>query len=642
MKDGINRLFLFGEKNMTKRRIIAFLLAFLIIVESFVQCSIPVYASDNVYTGDTWPFKVTKEQWIKNMQSDNPTYCLIFLSRAAPGLLCYLVSQLGAFLTVDFEKWVENNENFANAFDSAWFMIEDEDKLADDDYIKNIKVSAEGMTWLKNAAKQYADEYEPYRIMTTVPITALPYGSFNNQKNVYDTIKNLINDPVSKGSVDVTVDSYYNDENGKKRTVLGVSYYENPTDIAYVATSSGSYIESHGYSWSKWTSQATSKRLVQVVLHEDDAALTSLNDIENLAKKYSKYSSVCVEEKDKFTYFNFPDSGDGYHHATVGNMTPTNFAEVETARYSLSRYDSFKVTATVERYRVYTTVDDFIDATLNRRKIYYTSDWYDKEPGAVTVDLSEVQDSLDGIEKALQELIEQIKNDTGEDDIEKLLQEILDELRNGGGSGGGTGGGESGGGGGVEYDDSSLLSLLSGYFDKVLSYLKQLVDKDYTQTVQDSGGWLEKMNNNLEEMLEQLKAIKRWSAIDAVASSADAVADWISLIDDLLSDVETGADSVVLALSSAFDGAVSAMKVKFPFSLPWDIIAIVNIFSAEPETPVFKLPLHIDSLSYNYDLVVDMEKFSIVSKVSRTFLSVLYALGLIKLSSKFIDIKKGR
>lgn len=623
---------------MTKRRIMAFMLAFLIIVESFVQCSISVYASSESSLGNNYPFRVTKQQWIENMQSGDIATQLVFVQRMMSGLFTYLLSQIGATVTLDFEKWLVNKEEIANAFDSAWFMIEDEDKLADDDYIKNIKVSAEGMTWLKNAAKQYADEYEPYRIMSSAPLSAIPYSSFNYQKNVYDTIKNLMSDSTYGKGMDFGTNPIGYDSNSKRITSVTVSYYLNPSDISYVSTGSNDgawkYKETWGYSWSNWSTQVYQKRTARIVLNEDDEAIQSLSEFEAIARSHKDANNDL-----QYLYINYPDST----KKGTSSYSTTNFNNVNTDRYDFGSY-GIKVTPVAEHYRVYTTVDDFIDYTLNRRKIYYASDWYDKEPGAVTVDLSEVQDSLDGIEKALQELIEQIKNDTGEDDIEKLLQEILDELRKGGGSGGGTGGGESGGGGtgSIEYDDSSLLSLLSGYFDKVLSYLKQLVDKDYMQTVQDSGGWFKKMNDNLEEMLEHLKAIKRWSAIDAVASSADAVADWISLIDDLLSDVETGADSVVLALSSAFDGAVSAMKVKFPFSLPWDIIAIVNIFSAEPETPVFKLPLHIDSLSYNYDLVVDMEKFSIVSKVSRTFLSVLYALGLIKLSSKFIDIKKGR
>lgn len=629
--------FFIWRKNMTKRKIMAFMLAFLIIVESFVQCSISVYASSESSLENNYPFRVTKQQWIENMQSGDIATQLVFVQRMMSGLFTYLLSQIGATVTLDFEKWLVNKEEIANAFDSAWFMIEDEDKLADDDYIKNIKVSAEGMTWLKNAAKQYADENEPYRIMSSAPLSAIPYSSFNYQKNVYDTIKNLMSDSTYGKGMDFGANPIGYDSNSKRITSVTVSYYLNPSDISYVSTGSNydawKYKETWGYSWSNWSTQVYQKRTARIVLNEDDEAIQSLSEFEAIARSHKDANNDL-----QYLYINYPDST----KKGTSSYSTTNFNNVNTDRYDFGSY-GIKVTPVAEHYRVYTTVDDFIDYTLNRRKIYYTSDWYNKEPGAVTVDLSEVQDSLDDIGKALQELIEQIKNDTSEDDIEKLLQEILDELRNGGGgSGGGSGGGESGGG--IEYDDSNLLSLLSGYFDKVLSYLKQLVDKDYTQTVQDSGGWLGKIHDKMDDIIKQLKSIKRWTIADTIADGAGAVADWASLIGDILSDKENGVSNAISTVSSALSDTGDLLRSKFPFCLPWDILLLITVFAAEPETPYFEIPIQFDvsliGISVDYTLVVDFGQYEYLSKISRTVLAMTYAVGLIKMTFNVVMIKK--
>lgn len=620
---------------MTKCKIMAFMLAFLIIVESFVHCSVQVYASADSSLGETWPFRVTKQQWIDNMNSGDGVTMFIFLYRSVGGFLSYALSQVGAYVTLDFEKWLTNKEELVNAFDSAWFMIEDEDKLADDDYIKNIKVSAEGMAWLKNAAKQYADENEPYRIMSSAALSSIPYSDFNYQKNVYDTIKNLMSDSTyGKGMTFSTLNLGYTTD-GKKKTQVIMSYYPNPSDISYVSMGYQGgkivYHSAYGYSWSEWSSQVYHVKTSGIVLVEDDNAIESVAEMESIAQSNKGTAN--------YVYVNYPDSADKYKNTNV--YSRVGFFEVDTARYTLSG-GNVKVTPTTEHHRVYSTVDDFIDATLNRRKIYYTSAWYDKEPGAVTVDLSEVQDSLDGIEKALQELIEQIKNDTSEDDIEKLLQEILDELRNGGGGSGGSGGGESGGG--IDYDDSNLLSLLSGYFDKVLSYLKQLVDKDYTQTVQDSGGWLGKIHDKMDDIIKQLKSIKRWTIADTIADGAGAVADWASLIGDILSDKENGVSNAISTVSSALSDTGDLLRSKFPFCLPWDILLLITVFAAEPETPYFEIPIQFDvsliGISVDYTLVVDFGQYEYLSKISRTVLAMTYAVGLIKMTFNVVMIKK--
>lgn len=498
--------------------------------------------------------------------------------------------------------------------------------------------SAEFGKWLKDQVKQYADENEPYRIMSSAPLSAIPYSSFNYQKNVYDTIKNLMSDPTYGKGMDFGANPIGYDSNSKRITSVTVSYYLNPSDISYVSTGSNydawKYKETWGYSWSNWSTQVYQKRTARIVLNEDDEAIQSLSEFEAIARSHKD-----VNNDLQYLYINYPDS----MKKGTSSYSTTNFNNVNTDRYDFGSY-GIKVTPVAEHYRVYTTVDDFIDYTLNRRKIYYTSDWYDKEPGAVTVDLSEMQDTLDDIESALQKLIEQIKNDTSEDDIEKLLQEILDELRNGGGgSGGGTGGGESGGGGGIEYDDSSLLSLLSGYFEEILMYLETITQLEYIQTVTDEKK--DEFKNDMDEFLNE--STSAFSEIGNAYSQKFPFclpSDLSHLFGKLSgsSSTDTKVQSVyqindidtLHAVAKYGGGAFSGgeVSVMSDGTIPEESIQKPTLEASPLDAPHFKLPIKVASFGIEENIDVDLKDFQPISTFSRFMMSVLFVVGLLNLS----------
>ena len=544
--------------------------------------------------------------------------------------IMYLASQLGCVLRDgDFVQYIQNQESWNNYWneDNLKFDVDSQSYVASDDFMK----------WLKEMLQQYADENEPYRIMSSAALSSIPYSDFNYQKNVYDTIKNLMSDSsYGKGMTFSTLNLGYTTD-GKRKTQVIMSYYPNPSDISYVSMGYQGgkivYHSAYGYSWSEWSSQVYHVKTSGIVLVEDDNAIESVAEMESIAQSNKGTAN--------YVYVNYPDSVDKYKNTNV--YSRVGFFEVDAARYTLSG-GNVKVTPTTEHHRVYSTVDDFIDYTLNRRKIYYTSDWYNKEPGAVTVDLSEMQDTLDDIESALQKLIEQIKNDTSEDDIEKLLQEILDELRNGGGgSGGGTGGGESGGGGGIEYDDSSLLSLLSGYFEEILMYLETITQLEYIQTVTDEKK--DEFKNDMDEFLNE--STSAFSEIGNAYSQKFPFclpSDLSHLFGKLSgsSSTDTKVQSVyqindidtLHAVAKYGGGAFSGgeVSVMSDGTIPEESIQKPTLEASPLDAPHFKLPIKVASFGIEENIDVDLKDFQPISTFSRFMMSVLFVVGLLNLS----------
>ncbi len=158
------------------------------------------------------------------------------------------------------------------------------------------------------------------------------------------------------------------------------------------------------------------------------------------------------------------------------------------------------------------------------------------------------------------------------------------------------------------------------------------------------GSWYDQILAYLDKILKQLKSIKRWTIVDTVINGVDAIADWLDLIHDILSDVDDGMESAVATLSSALDDSMGLMKKKFPFSIPWDILFFVTVLSAEPEVPQFSIPFDFEvsalDLEVHYDMELDFTPFQWLSDLSRLLLSMTYAVGLMKMTFNVSNMGK--
>ncbi len=272
-----------------------------------------------------------------------------------------------------------------------------------------------------------------------------------------------------------------------------------------------------------------------------------------------------------------------------------------TAKFRCNPTNGYLVTKDGGRIRVFNSLAEFKDYNVGQRKVYFGKDFYDYTPADITATWDEISDTIDHMDDILQQILDKITEDTDESAIEDLLQQILDEIRNGGGSGG-VGGG----------------SAPSGWFDSILDYL-----------------------NNI---LKQLKSIKRWTIVNTVINGVDAIADWLDLIHDILSDVDDGMESAVTTLSDALDDATGLLKSKFPFSVPWDIFFFVTLLAAEPETPHFEVPIDFDisalDMHIHYDFIVDFTDYQYLSDIFRVILSMTYAVGLLKMTAGIVNTKK--
>ena len=77
-------------------------------------------------------------------------------------------------------------------------------------------------------------------------------------------------------------------------------------------------------------------------------------------------------------------------------------------------------------------------------------------------------------------------------------------------------------------------------------------------------------------------------------------------------------------------------KEKFPFCLPWDVYNVFANLVAEPEAPVFEIPMKWEFLDIDYTLTIDFSMFDEIAKISRFFSSIGFVVFLILISRKVI------
>ena len=82
------------------------------------------------------------------------------------------------------------------------------------------------------------------------------------------------------------------------------------------------------------------------------------------------------------------------------------------------------------------------------------------------------------------------------------------------------------------------------------------------------------------------------------------------------------------------DWSIHGLSEKFPFSIPFDLVSLVTVLSAEPEAPQFTGTVDLKVYQWNYDL--DFSQFDNVAAVFRTAETLLFVFGLIMITRKII------
>mgnify|MGYP002509627086 CR=1 FL=1 len=567
------------------KKILPCILAFEILIVSFFSYSIPVNAADFMPNDivQAVEYGIEYNDW-------EPFYR--FLYNSADGLM-YLVSQMGAVTTKDFQTWVDNNKKLESLVETVPAKKEGE----------NIVFTKELMTQLKTILDDYAKEHEPYYMVNTLTLDNFLGSSYPGNKLMYDTAKNLLEDSPSG-------------------VIAFGAYYSSPTNMYFVD------IGNHFKNISA-VNNSLSKATVTFYDNETWGQRAFVAYGLNLAldgeaiKTSGEFKEKATSKMDYGTYYEYP-IGYSFYVYPDGRTPGTYPYDCRGAGSNLNL-----VTRERRRIRVFNTYGDFQNYTLGKRSVYYTKDYYSYVPEDLTTSIDDLQQTVDDLSGVIDKLLGQITDITDESEIEDLLKQILDELKNNQGGGGG-GGGSGGGDVNVDIDLSSTNTLLS----KILAKVTQIFDRMNTAVGDAEQAAFAKIQESLDEIVEQLKKIKRWTAVDTVIDGVDAIADWLDLVRGVLKDAKEGAGSAVAALSSAVGDSVDLMSKKFPFSIPWDVLFLVSVLSAEPQMPYFEIPFNIESsmlgITIDYTMELDFSQFQWLSDLSRLILSMTYAVGLMK------------
>lgn len=74
----------------------------------------------------------------------------------------------------------------------------------------------------------------------------------------------------------------------------------------------------------------------------------------------------------------------------------------------------------------------------------------------------------------------------------------------------------------------------------------------------------------------------------------------------------------------------------FPFCIPFDFIALLNVLDAEPTAPRFEFPVAIPALGYQETVIIDMSMFNDVAEIIRICETISFILFLMFSTSKVI------
>lgn len=74
----------------------------------------------------------------------------------------------------------------------------------------------------------------------------------------------------------------------------------------------------------------------------------------------------------------------------------------------------------------------------------------------------------------------------------------------------------------------------------------------------------------------------------------------------------------------------------FPFCIPFDFIALLNVIDAEPTAPRFEFPVAIPALGYQETIIIDMSMFNDVAEIIRICETISFILFLMFSTSKVI------
>lgn len=270
-----------------------------------------------------------------------------------------------------------------------------------------------------------------------------------------------------------------------------------------------------------------------------------------------------------------------------------------------------------------------------------------------------------------------------EEEMQKLLDDAVQKLIDGlsGSSGGGSsGGGDSGGSsGGSSKDYSSYFGTIIANLQLIVTRLSSLdaiedflsdislrvvnIDLDLTKFFLrlfefDLSEHFAELLDTLTEFMNVVKNLDFDVDVTTQQSFLDRLLD---LLFDKINDIGNLLDLIIGNVISSFltdflgsvvgdftqlqddltdyvTGISSDLIQKFPMCIPWDLAALVSVFSAEPEAPKFDIPVKLSAINIDEALVIDFSKYEDLAVVGRKFFMILFLLILTLQSRKMFGV----
>lgn len=499
----------------------------------------------------------------------------------------YILAQTGCIVNRDsLSDYIENNDTFKSKLEEIWKkenIYLKKDTNGKQSLVFSKVVADTLLKGLKDATKD--TDNGGYELVKTVPVSKISRLYFDTNEQ-YSTIFNLLKD--NNGMIGL-----YN------QGATNVCYYKVDANIVWVK-GDFSYNDVNGqhtfYSAIPYKNLNTQNTYMAY----------GLRDVAIAAKKWDDTDNLYERNVDRFKAFNF-QLYDSFSHM-VNEKRGVN---------PLTR-GKFLVTNTGSTIPVFNTLDDAVAYSVSHN-LYYTTSDFTGEGQEVTIDYDELDKILSGYYSGMYDMLQRLIEQNGGNALTpEQVQELADQV--------------------AESFDMLKAEINKGFEEQdaliqansnILKAIKSVMEKGFEN--------IEKLLEDISKKLENLKIDTGGTTGGLIVGGIDILLDLAEFIKDFVNDTENG----VASLAMGFTDVVDLVSQKFPFSIPWDIAFFVSSFADTPEAPVFELPIKLPRYGIDEKLVIDFSRFEVISKISRSMLTVIYAMGLLKLTDKIISNKKG-
>lgn len=497
----------------------------------------------------------------------------------------YILAQTGCIVNRDsLSDYIENNDTFKSKLEEIWKkenIYLKKDINGKQSLVFSKIVADTLLKGLKDATKD--TDNGGYELVKTVPVNKVSALYFHNSadyRSMYDLLK----------------------DNGGLMGLLysGQNAYFYKIDSSYYYVKSNTKVGINGVSYSRINAYKNINdgaiTFVPYYLRSVNTAVTSWDDTDHLGNTTSStFRKNCFMLYDY--YMAYINQG--------GGQNPL-------------RSEAFIVSSTGVSIPVFNTVDDLISYTV-KNNLYYTTSNYTGEGQEVTIDYDELDKILSGYYSGMYDMLQRLIEQNGGNALTpEQVQALADQV--------------------AESFDMLKAEINKGFEEQdaliqansnILKAIKSVMEKGFED--------IKELLDGIFKKLENLKIDTGGTTGGLIVGGIDILLDLAEFIKDFVVDTEKG----VATLASGFTDVVGLMSKKFPFSIPWDICTFIARFAYTPKAPVFEIPLKLPRYGIDEKFIIDFSDFEIISKISRSFLSIIYAVGLIKFTDKVISIKKG-